>query len=129
VKIEAKHCFIFSISSRFPFTFMNESCWPAKDAPAWSSAVADDLTETKIGSRADFRIASAPGEPSIPARSTLKWSYASRISFSKISGIFALIISSRISFVLSVSFSVLSTSIVCMMSFICCSSFVSLRNK
>jgi len=127
VKIDAKQRLTLSISSGFPFTLMKVSCCPAKDASPRSSAVAEDLTDTKIGSRADFKIASAPGEACIPARSMLKWSYASRISFCNASGISDAIIISRISFVFSVSWSVLSTSIVCMISLIFCSSFVSFR--
>jgi len=74
VKIEAKHSFVFWINSLLPLTFMYDDCCPANDASAWSSAVADERTETKIGSRDDFRIASAPGEFRISLRSTLKLS-------------------------------------------------------
>ena len=88
---------------------MNESCCPAKDASERSSAVADERTETNTGSRADFKIANAPGEFSNPARSILKWPYASRILFSKSFGISALIIVFRISSAFSVSSFVSST--------------------
>jgi len=74
VKIEAKHSLTFWISSLFPLMFMNDDCCPANDASAWSSAVADERTETKRGSRDDFRIDSAPGEFLISLRSTLKLS-------------------------------------------------------
>ena len=128
MKIEAKHSLIFWISSLLPLTFMNDDCWPANDALPRSSAVAELLTDTNIGSRADFKIASAPGEPCSPARSMLKWSYASRISISNSLGISALIIISRISFALFVKSLVLSTSILCRMSLIGCSSFASFKN-
>ena len=127
MKIEAKQRFTFSKSSVFPLTLIKDSCCPAKDASAWSSAVADERTDTKIGSREDFRIASAPGEDLSSSRSMLKWSYASVISVCRFSGISAPVINSRISFVFSVRSSVLSTSILFKMSLIGCSSFVSLR--
>ncbi len=44
------------------------------------------LVVTNIGSLADFRIARAPGESLISPRSTLKWSYASRISCESLGG-------------------------------------------
>jgi len=47
VKIDAKHSFIFWISSLFPLTLMNDDCCPANDASPRSSAVADERTETK----------------------------------------------------------------------------------
>jgi len=127
VKIEAKHSLIFWISSLLPLTFMNDDCWPANDASVRSSAVADERTETKIGSRDDFRIASAPGEFLISFRSTLKWSYASVISVCRSCGISVFVISFRISLALLVSFSVSSTSIWFRMSLICCSSLACLR--
>ena len=127
MKIEAKHSLIFWINSGLPFTFMKEDCCPAKDASPRSSAVADERTDTKIDSREDFRIARAPGELWKSSRSTLKWSYASVISFCKFSGISDSVISFRISFAFCVRSSVLSTFIVLRMSLIFCSSFASLR--
>ena len=129
MKIEAKHSLTFWISSGFPFTFMKDDCWPAKDASPRSSAVAEERTDTKIGSRADFRIASAPGELLRPSKSTLKLSYASRISDSSFCGISAFVTSSRICFAFSVKSSVLLTSILFRRSLIGCSSLASLRNR
>ena len=108
---------------------MNEDCCPAKDASPRSSAVADDLTETKIGSRADFNIASAPGEPFISSKSTLKWSYASRISSCNCFDISAFSTSVLISLALSCRSFVLSGSILWRRSFIGCSNFACFRNE
>ena len=127
MKIEAKHSFTFWISSLLPLMFMNDDCWPANDASAWSSAVADERTETKTGSRDDLRIDSAPGEFFISLRSTLKWSYASMISTCRFCGISDCVISSRISLAFVVRALVSSTLIWFRMSLIFCSSFASLR--
>ena len=57
---DAKHFFIWSIKSEFPFIFTNESCCPAKLASAKSSAVAELRTATKIGSAELFKMSNAP---------------------------------------------------------------------
>ncbi len=108
---------------------MKEDCCSIDSFSSRFSERFELLTETNIGSRAVLRIARAPGDFSSPPRSTLKLSYASRISDSRIGGILAFVIRALISWDFSCRSFVSSILILLRMSFIGCSSLDCFKKK